>query len=269
MDTSGSEWMKPAPIADYLQHIGRTPGEKGSARRETSLFRPRSLQTLQPPEPRSLPAFDRAANAVQAVKPETGEPLRPLWERKSAPVDAEREPLAAREAKAEETAARIEEARAHGREEGMALGRAEAEERFAADRAASQEQAMMERLEFQLNEYARLEATVRAGFAEVETRVGAAVARILAPFLVKEVVKYAVDELTKSIARLSAGGAPGLITIRGPERVLSLLRDRVGGLPVEISFAEDGGVEVTVECNATRIVTELKPWADLLATLDA
>jgi len=262
--------MKPAPIADYLDHIGRAPVEKASPRREITPFRPRSLQSLQSLEPGAAPAFDRA-KALQAIPVEPDRALRPLWERKAAPVDAaRRESLAAREAaKAEEIALRIDEARARGREEGMALGRAEAEERFAAERAALQEQAVTERLEFQLNEYARLEATVRAGFAEVEANVSGAVARILGPFLVKEVVRYAADELVKVIERLAAGGAPGLITIRGPARVLSLLRDRVAGLPAEVDFVEDGGVEATVECNASRIVTELKPWADLLASLDA
>jgi len=264
--------MKPVPIADYLDHIGRPPAEKASPRREASPFRPRSLQGLHSPEPRSPPAFERAAKAVGAVKAEAPEkPPRPLWDRRPAPVDAgQRESLAAREAaKVEEMALRLEEMRGLGREEGMALGRAEAEERFAAERAEWQEQAVRDRLEFQLNEYARLEATVRAGFAEVEARVGDAVARILGPFLVKEVVRYAADELVKAIARLAAGGAQGLITIRGPERVLSLLRDRVADLPAEVDYVADGGVEATVECNATRIVTELKPWADLLASLDA
>ena len=264
--------MKPVPIADYLNHIGRAPGEMASARRETSPFRPRSLQSLQSLETRSPPAFERAAKAVGAVKLEApSAPPRPLWERRPAPADAsQRESLAAREAaKAEEMALRLEETRALGREEGVAVGRAEAEERFAAERAEWQEQAVMDRLEFQLNEYAQLEATVRAGFAEVEARLGAAVARILGPFLVKEVVRYASDELVKAIARLTAGGAPGLITIRGPERVLSLLRDRIADLPAEVAYVEDGSVEATVECNATRIVTELKPWADLLASLEA
>ena len=85
----------------------------------------------------------------------------------------------------------------------------------------------------------------------------------------KEVARYAADELVKAIGRLAAGGAPGLITIRGPERVLSLLRERVADLPAEIDFVADGAVEATVECKATRITTELKPWADLLASLDA
>ncbi len=257
--------MKPVPIGDYLDHIGRPSGEKASPRRETSPFRPRSLQSLQSLEPRSPPAFDRAAKDSAAEKPQ-----RPLWERRPTPVDAQPETLARREAaKAAEMALRLEEARARGREEGLALGRAEAEEQFAADRAELQEQAIMERLDFQLNEYAQLEATVRAGFAHVEANVGDAVARILAPFLVKQVARYAADELVKNIARLAGGGAPGLITIRGPERVLNLLRDRVADQPAEVEYVEDGGVEATVECNATRIVTELKPWEDLLASLDA
>ncbi len=57
--------------------------------------------------------------------------------------------------------------------------------------------------------------------------------------------------------------------MRGPEAVLSLLRDRLADLPAKIEFVEDGGVEATVDCNATRIATELKPWADLLASLEA
>jgi hypothetical protein len=262
--------MKPVPISDYLDHIGRTPGEP--PRRETSPFRPRSLQGLHSPEPRLPPAFERAAKAVGAVKAEAPEtPPRPLWARRPAPVDAgQRESLATGEAaNSEEMALRLEEMRALGREEGMALGRAEAEERCAAERVEWRAQAASDRREVQLNEYAKLEATVRAGFAEVEARIGDAVARILGPFLVKEVVRYAVDELAKAIARLTAGGASGRITIRGPERVLSLLRDRIADLPATVDYVEDGGVEATVECNATRIVTELKPWADLLASLEA
>jgi hypothetical protein len=261
--------MKPVPIANYLDHIGTTASERTSPRREASPFRPRSLQSLHASDLRSPPAFERF-RPVGAAKPEAAERPRPLFERRAAPVEApEREQLVAREtASAEEMALKIEEARAQGLEEGRALGRTEAEDRLAAERAEMQERAVMERVEFQLNEYAQLETTVRAGFAEVEARVGAAVARILAPFLVKEVARHAAVELVKAINGLAAGGAPGLITIRGPEQVLGLLRARVADLPAEIEFLEDGGVEAVVECKATRIATELKSWTDLLASLD-
>jgi hypothetical protein len=263
--------MKPVPIADYLDHIGSASGEKVPPRREASPFRPRSPQSLPGPEVRSSPAFDRAARSVGATMPQADEGARRVpWERKPQPVDlAPRDSVVAREAaKAEEIALRLAEAHARGREDGLAAARAEAEDAFAAERAAAQEQVMVERLDFQLNEYARLEASIRAGFVEIEERIGAAVARILAPFLVKEVVKHVADELCRNIARLSGAGAPGLIVIRGPERVLSLLRERVAGLPAEIEFVEERGVEAVVEAGATRIATQLRPWAELLTSLD-
>lgn len=259
--------MKPVPIADYLDHIGR--GDKPSPRREASPFRPRSLQSLQSPEPRPLPAFERAPEIVAAVKPQDEvREQRPLLGRRPNPVEpAPRDSLVAREAaKAEEMALRLAQAHARGREEGLAEGRAEVEERHAAERAAAREQATMERLEFQLNAYAELEGAIRSGLAQVEENVGAAVARILSPFLVKQVVKYVADELCKNIGRLCAGGSPGLITIRGPEAVLKLLRERVARLPAEVEYVEGDSVEAVVEAKATRIATELQPWAELLAS---
>ena len=77
------------------------------------------------------------------------------------------------------------------------------------------------------------------------------------------------DGLSKNIARLCAGGSPGPITIRGPQRVLALLRERIAELPAEIEYVDDdNGVEAVVETKATQIVTELGPWAELLASLD-
>jgi hypothetical protein len=245
--------MKPAPIADFLDHIGRAASEKPSPRRETSPFRPRSLPSVQALEPRAA-----------AARPEAGGTARPLWGRRPPPVEvAERDA-----ATDEEIAARIESAHRDGREEGKALERAEAEERFAAKLAEAQERAATERLDFQLNEYARLEAALRDGLSEIETHVGDAVARILAPFLAKEAARYVVDELVKAIARLVAGGAPGLIAVRGPQKVLKRLRERIADLPVTVEFVEDDEVEATVECGAARIAAELKPWEDLLASLD-
>jgi hypothetical protein len=263
--------MKPLPIADYLDRPGRVSTERTSPRREVSPFRPRSLSSLQNGEPPSIPALDRKTEP--GVENRRGEehPQGAVWDPKPIPLDsAARQLQTAREAaKAEETALRLEEAHARGREEGLAEGRAEAFERHSAELAAAQRQALAQRLDFQLNDYARLEGAIRAGFTQIEENVGAAVTRILAPFLVKQVVKHVADELSKDIARLCAAGSPGLIAIRGHERVLALLRERIADLPAEVDYAEDEGVEVVVEAKATRIVTELRPWAELLASLDA
>ena len=80
------------------------------------------------------------------------------------------------------------------------------------------EETETDRLEFQRNQYAELESAIRSGLKQIEDKVGAAVTRILAPFLDKQLVKHAADELCKAIARLGAAGSPGSMTIRGPER---------------------------------------------------
>jgi flagellar biosynthesis/type III secretory pathway protein FliH len=260
--------MKPVPIANYLDHIGHV-GEKTSPRRETSPFRPRSLQNQQLAEFRQPPKLDREPASPAKAQGEH-HPRRLAWDRQAAPAETSpRDSLVAREmAKAQEMALRLAEAHARGREEGLAEGHAEASELYSAERAAERDQALVERLEFQLNEYAQLEGSIRAGFREVEHTVAAAVSRILGPFLVRQVIDYVIDELCKNIERLVSGGGPGLITVRGPKQVLSLLRDRVAGLPAEFDFVDSHGPEAVVEANATQIATELQPWADLLASLD-
>jgi hypothetical protein len=71
------------------------------------------------------------------------------------------------------------------------------------------------------------------------------------------------------VVRISSSASPGLIKIRGPERVLALLRQRIADLPIEVEYFEDAGVETVVAANATQIVAELRPWADLLASFEA
>jgi hypothetical protein len=78
-----------------------------------------------------------------------------------------------------------------------------------------------------------------------------------------------VNELGKAIARLSVGRSPELIKIRGPERVLVPLRQRIVDLPIKIEYVEDEGVQTVVEADSTQIVAELRPWADLLASFEA
>jgi hypothetical protein len=50
--------------------------------------------------------------------------------------------------------------------------------------------------------------------------------------------------------------------------MLKLLRGRIANLPVEIEYVDDRGVETVVEAGATHIATELRRWAELLASLD-
>jgi len=260
--------MKPLSIADYLDRLGSAAGEKPPARREGSPFRPRSLPSPRNSEP--APVFDRLAKAGAEGAPSGETSRRTPWAPKPVPLEsAGRQQPPEELAKPEDMSAKLADAYARGREQGLAEGRVEASDRHAAELADAREQAEAQRQEFRLNEYAELEGAIRAGLTQIEEDVGAAVARILAPFLSQQVLKRAVDELAKAVARLSAGSSPGLIRIRGPERALALLRTRIADLPIEVEYIEDGGVETVVESNATRIVAELRPWAELLAAFEA
>jgi hypothetical protein len=257
--------MKPLSIADYLDHLGGATTEKAPPRRESSPFRPRSLPSAENGEPRLRPAFSALAKEDSAGETQAKDSARRMpWERKPIPLAA---PAGGGAVKPEDIAVRLAEAHARGREEGLAEGRADASDRHEAELAAVRQEAETARLEFEHNACAGLERALRSGLKEIEANVGAAVTRILTPFLEKQAVKHAADELGKAIARLSAAGSPGLITIRGPERVLARLRERIADLPVKLAYVDDKGAEAVVEVGATRIVTSLRSWAKVLASV--
>jgi len=261
--------MKPLSIADYLDHLSRAPTETAPPRKETSPFRPRSLSSVQNGDPRLRPAFNAAASPSGPGETQAKDnPRRTPWERKpiALAVSAGSSPAGGGAVKPEDIAVRLAEAHARGREEGLAEGRAEESDRHAAELAAARE-AETKRVELQRSEYAELESAIRSELKGIEDNVGAAVTRILTPFLEKQAVKRAAEELSKAVARLCAAGSPGLITIRGPERVLALLRPRIADLPVKIAAVDDKSAEVVVEAGATQIVTTLRSWTKLLASL--
>jgi len=260
--------MKPLSIAEYLGHVGRPAGEEAPSS-ETPPFRPRNLprSAAQPVAPVLRPVFERTPKAGVGETNGDQAPRRSPWAPKpsplpaSAPQSPENQPAQPRDISTE-----LAEAYARGLKEGLALGRAEVSERCAAELAAAREQAETQRQEFHISEYMEFEGAIRSGLRQVEQSVGAAVTRILAPFLSDQVVKRAVEELGASIARLSAGGSPGLIKIRGPARILAPLRERIADLAVEVECIESEGIDAVVESGPTQIVAELRPWAELLAS---
>ncbi len=262
--------MKPLSIADYLDRLGSQAGEKASPRPEGSPFRPRSLPSPQTAGSGAKAVFDRITNKGGDAQGEEA-PRRTPWAPKPVLLESGARDSAStgEPAKPEDMSAMLADAYARGREEGLAEGRLEASDRHAAELAAAQELVEAQQKEFRLNEFAELEGAIRSGIKGIEDNIGGAVTRILAPFLSQQVVKRAVDELAKAVARICASNSPGLIKIRGPERVLALLRQRIVDLPIEVEYVEDDGVETVVEANATRIVAALRPWAELLSSFEA
>ncbi|MGD1035658.1 MAG: hypothetical protein ABR878_00345 [Roseiarcus sp.] len=262
--------MKPVPIAQYLDHIGRVAqADAQSPRRDASPFRLRAVRVVPDPEPHSALAFSWALReAAMAARSRTLEAGRERAASNGRSSSREAAPSRSRETPpVPDVEARIAEAYDRGLHDGSAAARAEDAESWAREQASQQERALMERLDFQLNEYAQLADVIATALGEIEQRIAATVARILAPFLTSELSKQVVDELCDNIARLRAGGSPGLIKIRGPERLLGALRDRVSLLSVDVEFVVEDGVEATIEAERTTIRSELQPWADLVASL--
>jgi hypothetical protein len=262
--------MKPLSIADYLDHLGRPPDDEAPPRLDGPPFRPRSLPSPQNGGLGSKPIVDRTAKAGVETQGEEA-PRRTPWAPKPVLLEAgaRRSPLAGESVKPEDMSVKLAEAHARGREEGLAKGRLEASDRHAAELAAAREQAETQQQEFRLNEYAEIESAMRSGLRQIENDIGAAVTRILAPFLSQEVLKRAIDELTQAVVRISSSASPGLIKIRGPERVLALLRPRIADLPIAVEYFEDDRVETIVYASATQIIAELRPWAELLGEFEA
>jgi hypothetical protein len=252
--------MKPVPISQYLDHIGRVAqGDRQTPRREISPFRPRAVGAVQDPEPHGQLAFSRvlreAAIAARSRTLEEGQDRsgadRRIWSRDGAPSRSRETPPAP------DVEARIAEAYDRGLREGAAAARAEDAESQAREQASRQQRELEERLDFQMNEYGALADAIAAGLDEIEQRIAAAVARILAPLLANELSKQVVDELCVHIAQLCAGGSPGLIK----------LRDRVSSLAVDVEFVTQDGVDATIEAQHTMISSQLQPWADLIGSL--
>lgn len=243
--------MKAVPIMQYLDHFGRvgqagaSPIAQGPA---PAPFKPRLLRAVGEPAPRVPPPLSRALREIAPPHDESAP--RP----RAAPTEAEIE-------------ARIAAAYERGSREGAAAARAEAAEQLELEIAGERERAIVAQLDFQHDEYAHVADAISTGLQEIEQRVAEVVARIVEPLVNRTMADRIIEALCDDLARLRVGVSPGLIKIRGPERVLAALRERVAYLSVDVEFVADHGVEVSIEADETTIRSQLQPWADLIASL--
>ncbi len=263
--------MKTTPIAKYLDQRARPePAAWPPARRDAPPAKPKPVASTPEPPPAAAPLFRRAtlfdaaeSRARDAADRRSSAPAEAEVRRRESIFSRNREPDLDPEAEME---ARLSEAYHRGVQEGLDAANAEAVTARALERAELQKRAVVERLDFQMNEYAKISETISSGLVEVEKRIAAVVARILQPLVSDAVAHEIVEELIANIARVRGGGRPALMTIRGPERLLRLLKPRIAQVAIDVEFIDEGGVDVTVESQHTTIQTELAPWADLIAS---
>jgi len=270
--------MKATPIAKYLDQKGRNePVAWPPTRQDAFPFKPKLASTAQETsasvatefrratlseaiQSRTRDASDRQSGAQAEAEPRRRDSIfsRP---REAAPAPA---PVVA---PGPDIESQLAEAYHRGVQAGMDAANGEAATARALERAEVQRRSVVERLDFQMNEFAQLGETISSGLVEIEHRVADVVARILQPLVTQAVSRRIVDELVENITRLLRnGGHTGVMRISGPERLLSVLRKRVSQIAVDVEYVAEERIEIVIEAQHTTIRSEFAPWADLVAS---
>ena len=226
--------MKPVPIMQYLDHFGRVAhGTTSSPPIATPA--PCALQAAHPASgaatPRRAPRWlsGRALREAGARAQRSGCPPRP----RPAPSEAEIE-------------ARVAEAYHRGRARGRAAARAEDAEALARERRASASgrwrSGSISSSTNTRGSPTRSRPGCRRSSSVSPPRQRACFRRCCSPRRSKTDRRRLVRRSGQAASRRT----PGLIRIRGPERVLAALRERVACMSVDVEYVADEGVEVTI-----------------------
>ena len=252
--------MKTTPIAEYL---ARKTGEDFRAAPSPPRLKPQAVNDDREPEFRrsglNAALSRRAPERAPLVRPIHGElPRRDPPPRQ--PPTPPPEPVV-------DIETQLSESYHRGVQEGIDSAKAEAATARALERADFQKRAVVEKIDFQMNEYAKLAESLTNGFAELERRISQAAAQTLQPLLEKEVALSIIDELAENVGRLARGSGVALLKVRGPEKLLSLLKSRIGGLAVNVEYVEEEDVEIVVASSTTEIRSELGAWRALIENI--
>ncbi len=90
------------------------------------------------------------------------------------------------------------------------------------------------------------------------------VARILAPFVARQVELTTSQELIDAIRRAVAGENGPSIRLQGPRELIEKMAEALAELQAAVSLTETDGVDVTVDFDLTRIETRLDAWMQRL-----
>ena len=166
---------------------------------------------------------------------------------------------------ADDLARQVSEAFARGADEARLAADAEHEHVLAQALARLREEHAAERARWARDEADELAQRLEAAAEALETRIGDAVGRVLAPFLTAELRRKSVEALADSIGTILSGASRPPLRIGGPEDLLAALRERLGPGAGAVDWQPNGGVEVTVISDDTIIETEIQGWMDRLA----
>jgi hypothetical protein len=166
-----------------------------------------------------------------------------------------------------DTEARVEEAYARGKMNGLEIARAVAAAALYVEETDREAREIARRLAWQANEIAQFAEKIEGAMAAIEDRLAQSVARILKPILVEERVKHITDALSENLSKILSRDTPALLKITGPEALLSVLRDQLSSQSVAVEYVAAEGLDVTIEANQTIIKSQLQAWIDHIETV--
>src|SRR3954453_7528554 len=188
MDQTGNGLMKATPIAEFLAR----KGADGLSQRPTPPANPFAARRASAVNDDPEPEFRRSGLvAALARRSPEGPPLvRPLdgnFAPRREPPPRQPPPLPPPPEPAPDfdLEERLSEAYHRGVQEGLDAAKSER----ALERAEQQKRAVVDKLDFQMNEFARLSETLKDGFADLEKRLAQATARLLRPLLEQAVAR--------------------------------------------------------------------------------
>lgn len=152
-------------------------------------------------------------------------------------------------------------------ERGRSEAAAAAEIRIAAIRSEEQAAAASHLAEARLTwageEAERLATQIADGLREIEQGLGAAITRVLTPFLATAARDRAAADLGRVVADLLGEGGR-TISISGPEDLLAAIESRLGAAAASVAFVPNDSVEVKAVADRTLVATQIGAWMDRL-----
>lgn len=104
-------------------------------------------------------------------------------------------------------------------------------------------------------------AKIQAAIAAVESNIAGCAARVLKPIIVEAVRAKIVDALADSVGVLLRGQKYPVLSISGPEDLLTALREKLAHLPAAFEYALNETVDVQIAAGETLIESQLSAFA--------
>ncbi|MBQ0824787.1 hypothetical protein KBI52_31770 [Microvirga sp. HBU67558] len=139
------------------------------------------------------------------------------------------------------------------------------EDAIAAERARHAEHMDAQRALWTEQQAQQLSARISEAIDHIDLSVSERVANVLRPFVSEAYRQQTLAEFKDVLAALLAGRGERLLTISGPDDLLSAMKPHLESYGSSIEFVPSDQIEVSATAQDTFVQTQLSSWASRLA----